>query len=81
MLLDIQTVFSIDTTWGTNENTAVAIPSKKGTTADTVRPRREGVHDLSPRPAQKQIPINCLRTESREATSRARRALPGICPR
>jgi len=52
MLLDIQAVFSIDTTWGTNENTAVAIPSKNGTTADTVRPRREGVHELSPRPAQ-----------------------------
>jgi hypothetical protein len=29
MLPDIQTVFSIDTTWGTNENTAVAIPRKK----------------------------------------------------
>ena len=28
ILLDIQTVFSIDTTWGTNENTAVAIPRK-----------------------------------------------------
>ena len=29
MLLDIQAVFSIDTTWGTNENTAVAIPRKQ----------------------------------------------------
>jgi hypothetical protein len=29
MLLAIQTVFAIDTTWGTNENTAVAIPGKK----------------------------------------------------